>query len=209
MGLKDTLFKPLQAGCSADEFAATEVESNSLNAYNDFPNAREHTLQGEVLDANTFYAMRGVSGHAGLFSTIDDLAILSQMMLNGGGYGDVKLFNQPTIARFLNPAGQANGIGLGWQLPDEKNKKTMFGPFASASAYGHHSNGGTTVIIDPAYDLAIILLTNKQHAQGMNTEGNIEFTSASFKTNKHGLIISKIYQNLIEYEAQNLLQNTN
>jgi hypothetical protein len=65
------------------------------------------------------------------------------------------------------------------------------------------------VVIDPAYDLAIILLTNKQHAKGMNTEGNIEFTSDSFETNKHGLIISKIYQNLIEFKVQNLLQNTN
>jgi N-acetyl-anhydromuramyl-L-alanine amidase AmpD/CubicO group peptidase (beta-lactamase class C family) len=209
MGLKNTLFKPLQAGFSADEFAATEVESNSLNAYNDFPKAREYPLQGEVLDANTFYAMQGVSGHAGLFSTIDDLAILSQMMLNGGGYGDVKLFNQPTIARFLKPAGRANGIGLGWQLPDERNKKTMFGPFASATAFGHNSNGGTAVVIDPAYDLAIILLTNKQHAKGMNTEGNVEFPSDSSETNKHGLIISMIYQNLIEFEAQNLLQNKN
>ena len=166
-------------------------------------------LQGEVLNANAFYSMGGVSGHAGLFSTIDDLAILSQMMLNGGGYGDVKLFNQPTIARFLKPAGRANGIGLGWQLPDERNKKTMFGPFASATAFGHNSNGGTAVVIDPAYDLAIILLTNKQHAKGMNTEGNVEFPSDSSETNKHGLIISMIYQNLIEFEAQNLLQNKN
>ncbi|MFQ3206637.1 MAG: N-acetyl-anhydromuramyl-L-alanine amidase AmpD [Glaciecola sp.] len=209
MGLENTLFTPLQAGFTADKFAATAADTNSLTAYTDIPNARENTLQGEVLDANAFYSMDGVSGHAGLFSTIDDLAILSQMMLNGGGYGDVKLFNQATTARFSNPVGPSNSIGLGWQLPDDKSRKALFGAFASASAYGHNSRVGTAVVIDPDYDLAIILLTNKHHTKVTKTEGNVELATDTSETNKNALIISMIYQNLIEFEAQNLLQNKN
>ncbi|MFT7259656.1 MAG: N-acetyl-anhydromuramyl-L-alanine amidase AmpD [Glaciecola sp.] len=214
MGLKNTLFNPLHAGFTADQFAATEAESINLSTYNELPNAREHTLQGEVLNANAFYSMGGVSGHAGLFSTIDDLAILSQMMLNGGGYDDTKLFGPATLARFSNPAGPSNSIGLGWQLPDDKSRKTLFGRFASASAYGHNSSIGTTVIIDPAFDLAIILLTNKHLKKVTKTEGNVEFTTDiseadPVETSKHGLIISMIYQSLIESEAQNLLQHKN
>ncbi|MFT5712898.1 MAG: N-acetyl-anhydromuramyl-L-alanine amidase AmpD [Glaciecola sp.] len=207
IGLTNTLFTPLQAGFTPDHFAATEAEGNNLIAYTGIPNSREHTLQGETLNANAFYSMQGVSGHAGLFSTIDDLAILSQTMLNGGGYDDVKLFNQATLARFSNPVGPSNSIALGWQLPDDENRKTLFGRFASASAYGHNSSVGTTVIIDPAFDLAIILLTNKHHTKVTKTENNVEFTTDTFETNKHGLIISMIYQNLIEFEAQNLLQH--
>jgi N-acetylmuramoyl-L-alanine amidase len=214
MDLKNTLFTPLQAGFNANKFAATEIEGNRGSATSDFPNTLEKTLQGRVQDANTFYSMQEVSGHAGLFSTIDDLAILSQVMLNGGGYGGVKLFNQATIARFLSPVGQSNSIGLGWQLPDDKSRQTLFGPFASASAYGHNRSGGAAVVIDPAYDLAIILLTNKHHANVAVTESKVEFATDTseaepLETAKHARIISMIYQNLIEFEAQNQLQNKN
>jgi hypothetical protein len=51
------------------------------------------------------------------------------------------------------------------------------------------------------------LLTNKHHTKVTKTENNVEFTTDTFETNKHGLIISMIYQNLIEFEAQNLLQH--
>jgi len=214
LGLENTLFNPLQAGFTADKFAATAIRANiratdAQDANTEFPNARKNILQGEVQDANAFYSMQGVSGHAGLFSNAENLAILSQMMLNGGGYGDVKLFNQVTMARFLSPAGQSNSIGLGWQLPDEKNKHTLFGPYASASAYGHASSTGTAVVIDPVYDLAIILLTNKSQAKDTHIGNTVELATESFETANYGSVVSMIYAALIEFEAQNQLQNKN
>jgi CubicO group peptidase (beta-lactamase class C family) len=209
LGLKNTLFNPLKAGFTADKFAATEIFGNTRGSNIDFPNVREHVLQGEVHDENAFYSMQGVSGHAGLFSNTDDLAILSQMMLNGGGYGDVKLFNQATMARFLSPAGQSNSIGLGWHLASDKAQHMLFGPYASASAYGHTSWTGTAVVIDPVYDLAIILLTNKRHSKVTAIEDSFEFATDTFETGKYGSIVSMIYEALIEFEAQNQLQDKN
>ena len=209
LGLKNTLFNPLKAGFTADKFAATEIFGNTRGAHIDFPNMREYVLQGEVHDENAFYSMQGVSGHAGLFSNTDDLAILSQMMLNGGGYGDVKLFSQATMARFLSPAGQSNSIGLGWQLANDKDQQTLFGPYASASAYGQTSWTGTAIVIDPVYDLAIILLTNKRHSKVTAIEDNFELATDTFETGKYVSIISMIYEALIEFEAQNQLQGKN
>lgn len=209
LGLKNTLFNPLKAGFTADKFAATEIFGNTRGSNIDFPNVREHVLQGEVHDENAFYSMQGVSGHAGLFSNTDDLSILSQMMLNGGGYGDVKLFNQTTMARFLSPAGQSNSIGLGWQLANDKNQQTIFGPYASASAYGHTSWTGTAVVIDPVYDLAIILLTNKRHSKVTEIEDSFEFATDNFETGKYASIVSMIYEALIELEATNQLRDKN
>jgi N-acetylmuramoyl-L-alanine amidase len=146
-------------------------------------------------------------------------------MLNGGGYGDVKLFNQATMARFLSPAGPSNSIGLGWQLANDKAQQTLFGPYASASAYGHTSWTGTAVVIDPIYDLAIILLTNKRHSKitaiedssekssekgpEKSSEKSFEFATDAFETGKYASIISMIYEALIEFEAQNQLQDKN
>lgn len=209
LGLKNTLFNPLQAGFSADAFAATEIFGNTRGRNIDFPNVREHVLQGEVHDEKAFYSMQGVSGHAGLFSNTDNLAVLTQLMLNGGGYGDTKLFNQATMSRFLSPANQSNTIGLGWLLASDNDKQTLFGPYASESAYGHTGWTGTAVVIDPTYDLAIILLTNKRHAQVTPIEDDFEFATDTFKTGKYGNIISMVYEAIIEFEAQEKLQNEN
>jgi N-acetylmuramoyl-L-alanine amidase len=209
LGLKNTLFTPLESGFEPDNFAATEIFGNTRGRNIDFPNIREHILQGEVHDEKAFYSMQGVSGHAGLFSNTDDLAILSQMMLNGGGYGNVKLFNHATMARFLSPSGQSNKLGLAWQLASDTSKKDLFGPYASASAFGHTGWTGTAVVIDPTYDLAIILLTNKRHSKVTAIEDDYEFAADTFETGKYGSVISMIYEALNEYEAQQQLQNKN
>jgi len=204
--LKHTLYNPLKAGFTADNFAATEIAGNTQFGNVDYPNIRKDILQGEVADENAFYSMQGVSGHAGLFSNIDDLAILSQAMLNGGGYGDVKFFSQATMSRFLNPVGQSNGIGLGWQLANNSANTALFSSYASASAYGRKDPAGTAFVIDPAHDLAIILLTNKQHSTLGLVEENLALDANHFETGRFGSIMSMIYEALIEFEAQNQLQ---
>lgn len=176
LGLKNTLFNPLHAGFAPNQFAATDISGNTQGQTIAFPNVREHVLQGEVHDEHAFYSMQGVSGHAGLFSNADDLAILSQVMLNGGGHGAVKLFDQPTLSRFVSPALYSDGIGLGWQLAYDDDVKSKFGAYASSLAYGHASLTGTAVVIDPSYDLAIILLSNKRHSAVSTIDYSTELT---------------------------------
>lgn len=209
LGLKHTSFNPLKAGFTKDDFAATELFGNTLPGNADFPNVRGNVLQGEVADEKAFYSMQGVSGHAGLFSNIDDLAILSQTLLNGGGYGDVKLFNRATMSKFLSPAGHSNSIGLGWKLANRNANKALFSAYASASAYGHEDAAGTAVVIDPAHDLAIVLLTNKRHSEVSIVEKDTVTAADSFETGRFGSVISMIYEALIEFEAQNQLQHGN
>nr|MDH3155798.1 penicillin binding protein PBP4B [Bacillus licheniformis] len=72
LGLRHTLFNPLQKGFKRSHFAPTERLGNTRDGTISFPNIRTYTLQGEVHDEKAFYSMEGVSGHAGLFSTVDD-----------------------------------------------------------------------------------------------------------------------------------------
>ena len=116
-----------------------------------------HThVHGVVHDENA-YALGGVAGHAGLFSSARDLAVFAQMMLNGGEYGGVRVLDSATIARFTR---RANGSGraLGWDKPAGRSSA---GDYFSAQAYGHTGFTGTSVWIDPEYDVFVVLLTNR------------------------------------------------
>jgi len=73
---------------------------NESSNFSDFNKWRNYVLIGEVNDGNTFYANGGVAGHAGLFSTTGDLAVLGQTMLNGGGYGDIRIYDKAIISDF-------------------------------------------------------------------------------------------------------------
>ncbi len=71
---------------------------------------------GPVHDEKARYSMGGVSGHAGLFSDTHDIAVLMQVMLNGGGYGNVKLFDDKTVAQFTRRSPEDATFGLGWRV---------------------------------------------------------------------------------------------
>jgi serine-type D-Ala-D-Ala carboxypeptidase len=73
----------------------------------------------------------GVTGHEGLFSDTDDLALLLQVMLNRDGYGEEKLFDQPTIDAFTSPSEINPTYGLGWRRNGDRSMTWMFGPFHS------------------------------------------------------------------------------
>ena len=72
--------------------------------------------------------MNGVSGHAGLFADAQDLARLAQVMLNQGGYGDVKLFSKQTIDQFTKPKFTSQTYGLGWRRMGDHGYSWYFGP---------------------------------------------------------------------------------
>ncbi|WP_081412769.1 penicillin binding protein PBP4B [Fictibacillus gelatini] len=197
LGLKRTVFNPLQKRFKQNEFAATELLGNTRDGIVHFPNIRTDTLQGEVHDEKAFYSMGGVSGHAGLFSTANDLAVLLQVMLNGGGYGDVKLFDQQTINTFIAPSHDPT-FGLGWRRNGDSGMVWMFGSFASPKAIGHTGWTGTLTIIDVEYQLGIVLLTNKKHSPVLEPENNPNlFLGDTFETAKYGKIITAIYEALL------------
>lgn len=200
LNLSHTLFNPLQKGFAQQQFAATEIQGNTRGGTVDFDNVRTHVLQGEVHDEKAFHSFAGVAGHAGLFSAVDDLAVLTQTLLNGGGYGRIKVFEQAVLNKFIKPEEGDSSFGLGWRRADQGQSKWHFGPYASPYAYGHTGWTGTVTVIDPAYELAIILLTNARHSEIVEREDGKgpEFSGKLYETGKYGSIISLVYEALLE-----------
>jgi uncharacterized protein YbbC (DUF1343 family) len=123
-----------------------------------------HWMRGEVHDPRAF-KLGGVAGHAGLFSTAEDLAIYAQMMLNGGQLGDRRVLAPQTVARMTRGDRVSSGVrGLGW------DKRTAYstnrGDLLSDSAFGHGGFTGTVLWIDPELDLFFIFLSNRVHPNG-------------------------------------------
>lgn len=195
LGLTRTMYNPLRNGFSEKDAAATERRGNTREGTIIFPNIRTHTLQGEVHDEKAFYSMDGVSGHAGLFSTTGDLAVLLQTMLNGGSYGQKTLFSKEAATSFLKPSALNPTYGLGWRLNGNDSMEWMFGPFASRSAFGHTGWTGTVTILDPEYNLGIVLLTNKKHTPMV--KGSASFQGDLYQTGKYGSIVTAVYEAML------------
>ena len=108
----------------------------------------------------------GRVGHpwGGLHSTADDLAILLQTFLNGGEYGQFRLFSPETTAAMTRDHNGAIGApwGLGWALRDSR-AWNYFGNLASAGTFGHVGATGTVAWADPARQLIVVLLTTRSH----------------------------------------------
>ncbi|MBV9880803.1 MAG: beta-lactamase family protein [Gemmatirosa sp.] len=145
LGMTDTFFLPPAA--VRYRTAPTEVSP-----------PRGYPLKGEVHDENA-YALGGVAGHAGLFSTAADLSIYAQMLLNGGEYGGERIVADSTVRLFTERA--VGTRGLGW---DTCNNRGSCGSLMGASSYGHTGYTGTSLWIDPDRDLFVVLLTNRVHA---------------------------------------------
>jgi CubicO group peptidase (beta-lactamase class C family) len=118
---------------------------------------RGYPLRGEVADENA-YALGGVAGHAGLFSTASDISVFAQMMLNGGEYNGVRIVADSTIALFTRRA--AGTRALGWDTADGDGGS---GSYLSGNSYGHTGYTGTSLWIDPDREMFVVLLTNRVH----------------------------------------------
>ena len=145
LGMTDTFFRP--ADSLTYRIAPTEIAP-----------PRGYPLQGQVHDENA-YALGGVAGHAGLFSTAADLSIFAQMMLNGGEYNGVRILSDTTVALFTRRA--AGTRALGWDTADGDGGS---GKFLDSRSYGHTGYTGTSIWIDPERQMFVLLLTNRVHA---------------------------------------------
>jgi N-acetylmuramoyl-L-alanine amidase len=198
LGLSNTLYNPLQKGFVKNQFAATEIQGNTRGGRIEFDNIRKEVLQGQVHDEKAFYSLEGVAGHAGLFSTAKELGVLAQAMLNRGGYGKVNLFNQNVVDQFVKPDDGDATYGLGWRRASNGERKWHFGPYASPAAFGHTGWTGTVTVIDPEYDLAIILLTNARHSKIEGDDKHYQFSGKEFETGKYGSVISLVYEAVLD-----------
>ncbi|AFL84222.1 beta-glucosidase-like glycosyl hydrolase [Belliella baltica DSM 15883] len=129
---------------------------------------RKRLVQGFVHDPGA--AMYGgVAGHAGLFGTANDLAVMMQMMLNGGKYGDVNLLDEKVINQFTKRQSNQSRRGWGWDKPEpEKGKGGGAGVLAPKSTFGHTGFTGTAVWADPENDLIYVFLSNRVHPDASN-----------------------------------------
>ncbi len=132
-------------------FVFKEIDPDSWNGW------RMYTLKGEVNDGNAWYAESGVSGAAGLFSTVDDLQILVDMLLHKGKIGNKQFIAEKTLRTFLTKDNFNNG--LGWMM-DPENPVIKKGP---PGTFGHTGFTGTSIAVIPAYHASVILLINRQN----------------------------------------------
>jgi uncharacterized protein YbbC (DUF1343 family)/CubicO group peptidase (beta-lactamase class C family) len=133
----------------------------------------DRILRGEVHDP-TANRMGGVAGHAGLFSTADDLAIFCQMILNGGEYNGVRILSPLTVAAMTRPrqvTEDGGARGLGWDINTSfsSNRGDLF----PVGSFGHTGFTGTSIWIDPASETFVVFLSNRVHPDGKGDVGPI------------------------------------
>lgn len=149
LGMTDTGFLPPPV--LAERAAATEYRKD-LNKF----------MIGEVHDENA-YAMGGVAGHAGLFSTAADVCVFCQMLLQHGSYANARILSPASISTSTQchtPPGQ-DKRGLGWLI--KGGESSSAGDLLPDGTFYHTGFTGTALWIDKSHDLFIILLTNRVH----------------------------------------------
>jgi CubicO group peptidase (beta-lactamase class C family) len=155
----DTCFNP--TGEKKNRCVSTEVQDS-----------RGGTIKGVVHDGNA-YAMGGICGHAGLFTTVYDLAKFASMVLNDGSSGSRQVLSASSINVMSRcwTEEMNERRGLGWML---KNEGGPMGDLASNNCLFHTGFTGTSILIDREYEMALILLTNRIHP----TRNNVKFLEA-------------------------------
>ncbi|MGE5589882.1 MAG: serine hydrolase [Bacillota bacterium] len=149
LGMKDTGYNP--PASELQRIAATEYQ----------PWTGRGIVWGTVHDENA-YSLNGVAGHAGVFSTAYDLAILAQTFLNGGRYGQARILQPETVREMLTnmiPQFPGDDHGLGWELNQMWYEESL----ASGVTAGHTGYTGTSIVVNPLNNTTVILLTNRVH----------------------------------------------
>ncbi|MFC7487157.1 serine hydrolase [Knoellia sp. CPCC 206453] len=147
LGMKDTGYNP----AVKERTAATEYQA--------FP--ARGMVWGEVHDENA-WSLDGVAGHAGVFSTADDMAVLAQALLNGGTYRGARILDRKSVSLLITNFNQAfpgDDHGLGFELNQTWYMDALSGPRTA----GHTGYTGTSIVIDFTSRSFAILLTNRVH----------------------------------------------
>ncbi len=149
LAMKDTGYNPdpsLKPWIAATEFQATPPRG---------------MVWGEVHDENA-WSLGGVAGHAGIFSTAQDMAVLAQTMLNGGTYAGHRILSADSVRKMTtnyNTAFPGSSHGLGFEL----DQRFYMGGLSSPSTAGHTGYTGTSIVIDSMSRSFAIVLSNRVH----------------------------------------------
>ncbi len=169
LGMQDTGFRPDSA--LHGRVAPTEIDADYRGVH----------VRGVVHDENAF-AVGGVAGHAGLFSSARDVAVYAAMMLDGGRArscdgtpavpcsaprgADVRIVQSSTVDSFTRRHDASASRATGWDTPSGNSSA---GRFFTRRAFGHTGFTGPSVWIDPDLDLAVVLLMNRVNPTRENT----------------------------------------
>jgi CubicO group peptidase (beta-lactamase class C family) len=161
LGLRDTGFTPLRWLAQADgarRLVATDARSS------------RGLLRGVVHD-EVANVMGGIAGHAGMFSTAAEVAMIGQLLLDGGTYRGKRILAESTVRRMLVNAnaglpavdaerpGRSSSHGLGVEL----DQPWFMGRLSSPKTFGHTGFTGTSLLVEPRRRLVLVLLTNRAH----------------------------------------------
>jgi uncharacterized protein YbbC (DUF1343 family)/CubicO group peptidase (beta-lactamase class C family) len=166
LGMKDTGYNPAAALHARTAPTEKRGGGREVPSTGEKDAGAERWMRGEVHDPRA-YLLGGVAGHAGLFSTADDLAIYCQMILNGGEYQGRRILSPLTVARMTQAresggnGGQGQWRALGWDYYTSfsANRGDLF-PIGS---FGHTGFTGTGLWLDPASETFIVFLSNRVH----------------------------------------------
>ncbi|MDL5201239.1 serine hydrolase domain-containing protein [Streptomyces sp. ALI-76-A] len=146
----DGITRPL--GMTATRFGPCPGAAATEDQRRPWAKADRGMLRGEVHDENA-WALGGVAGHAGLFSTGRDLAVLCRALLAGGAYGPARILGPDFVELLLTPPGLGFALDQPW----------FMGELAGRGAAGHTGFTGTSLVLDRATDTFLVLLANTVH----------------------------------------------
>lgn len=153
---KDEIFVPLKMNST---FYNPSDSIKKLCAPTEVDNYwRMRMLQGEVHD-ETSAILNGVAGHAGLFSTAEDISKLMSMLMNKGKLNDKQFIQKSTTEFFTKKYSEASSRAIGWDTKSETGSSA--GNYFSNSSFGHTGYTGTSIWADPVRNLFVVFLTNR------------------------------------------------
>lgn len=159
LGLSTMGFNPL------DKFRKEYIVPTEKDEY-----FRNQLLHGYVHDMGAAM-LGGVSGHAGLFSNANDVAVIFQMLLNKGTYGGQRYFKPETIEKFTSIQKENNRRGLGFDKPNlEDLENSPCCEAATPQTFGHTGFTGTGAWVDPVHNVVYIFLSNRVHPDMTNNK---------------------------------------
>ena len=180
--LQDNFYRPLGLGSMTYNPLQRFPKSCIAPTENDTYYRREQ-LQGTVHD-QTAALVGGVGGHAGLFATANDLAVLMQMNLQNGNYGGSRYFQSPVVTEFARPQTAGGRRGLGWDHGDPSKPEGPTSNLSPASTFGHTGFTGTCVWMDPDNQILYIFLSNRVYPDA----GNNKLRQYNIRTRIHEVI---------------------
>lgn len=151
---------------------------------------RKTLLIGTVHDQGAAM-LGGVGGHAGLFSTANDLAKLGQMLLQEGEYGGYRYYKPETVQLFTQKQFETSRRGLGWDKPVHSDPNSPTSLHASPRTFGHTGFTGTCIWVDPQFNLVYIFLSNRVHPDMTNNK--------LLNANIRSRIQDAVYESIFDY----------